>query len=97
MKNNFDEKSVRKIERIFKGVSNHNRIKILNFIAQENETTLWQISQWLGIELKNASQHTARMEKAGLISKEYVGHEVMHFLTPYGEEVFEFIKALVKK
>ena len=88
------EKISRRIERVFKGVANHNRAKILEFIAKENETSLWQISQGLDIELKNVSQHTARMEKAGLIEKQYAGRFMIHSLTPYGEKVYQFIKTL---
>lgn len=90
----MNEKIVRRMERVFKGVANHNRVRILEFIAIQNETTLWQISQGLEIELKNTSQHTARLEKAGLIKKQYVGRQVMHFLTPYGQKIYNFIKTL---
>lgn len=90
----MNQKFAKRIERVFKGVANHNRAKILEFIAKENNTTLWQISQNLEIEFKNASQHTARMEKAGLIKKQYVGRSVMHFLTPYGQKIYDFIKTL---
>lgn len=82
------------MERVFKGVANHNRIRILEFVGKANETSLWQISQGLNIELRNASQHTLRLEKAGLIEKQYVGRSVMHFLTPYGTKVLEFMKNL---
>ena len=90
----MQQKIAKRYERVFKGVANHNRVKILEFIAKENKTSLWQISQGLNIELKNASQHTARLEKAGLIEKQYVGQTVMHFLTPYGEKVYNFFKLL---
>lgn len=88
----MDEKIVRRIERIFKGVANHNRVRILDFIACENETSLWQISQGLDIEFRNVSQHTAKLEKAGLIEKQYIGRTVMHFLTPYGHQIYKFLK-----
>jgi len=88
----MDEKIVRRMERVFKGVANHNRVKILEYIAIQDKTTLWQISQGLDIELKNTSQHTARMEKAGLIEKQYIGREVFHTLTLYGQKLFDFIK-----
>lgn len=90
----MEQKIAKRMERVFKGVANHKRAKILEFIAKENNTTLWQISQGLNIELKNASQHTARMERAGLIEKQYAGRSVMHFLTPYGQKVYDFMKTL---
>lgn len=85
----------KRMERVFKGVANHNRARMLEFIAVQDETTLWQISQGLNINFKNASQHTSRLEKAGLIKKQYVGRQVMHFLTPYGQRVYEFMKILI--
>jgi len=90
----MQEKIAKRIERVFKGVANRKRAKILDFIGKEDNTTLWQISQGLDIELKNVSQHTARMEKAGLIEKYHVGQSVHHELTPYGEKVLEFIRNL---
>lgn len=88
----MNEKIIRRVERVFKGVANHNRVKILDYIANGNDVTLWQISQALNIELKNASQHTARLEKAGLIEKHYFGPSVIHTLTPYGESIYKYIK-----
>lgn len=88
----IQEKIVRRIERVFKGAANHNRVKILDFIATQNETTLWQISQGLRLKFRNVSQHTERLVKAGLIKKQYAGRQVLHFLTPYGQKVYEFMK-----
>ena len=89
------EKIVHRIERVFKGVANHNRIKILEYIVKaEDDVTLWQISQSLNIEMKNVSQHTARLEKGGLIEKRYIGRSVIHIVTPYGKKVYEFMKTL---
>jgi len=88
------KKIVKRLERIFKGVGQQKRVRIIDFIARENNTTLWQISQGLDIEFRNASHHTEILEKAGLIEKNYVGKSVMHFLTPYGEKVYEFMKTL---
>jgi len=93
---NMEEKIVKRIERVFKGVANHNRVRIINFIADENDTTLWQISEGLKINFRNASQHTQKLEKAGLIEKQYVGRQVMHFLTPYGKKIHEFMNILRK-
>ena len=83
---------VKRMERVFKGVANRNRVKILEYIAKENETTLWQISQGLDMNFKNVSQHSARLEKSGLIEKHYIGSSVIHSLTPYGEKIYNFIK-----
>lgn len=91
----MNHKIAKRIERVFKGVAHHKRARILEFIAKENNTTLWQISQGLDIEFRNASHHTEIMEKAGLIEKKYAGRSMMHFLTPYGQKVYDFFKQLV--
>jgi DNA-binding MarR family transcriptional regulator len=90
----MEKKIAKRMERVFKGVANHNRARILEFIVKENNTTVWQISQGLAIKFKNVSQHTARMEKSGLIEKQYVGRSVMHFPTPYGQKVYDFMRTL---
>ena len=92
----MEKKIVKRIERVFKGAGNHNRIKILQYIAEANDTTLWQISEGLNLDFRLASHHTEVLEKAGLIEKKYLGRQVMHFLTPYGEKIFEFMKTLTK-
>lgn len=90
----MEQKIAKRIERVFKGVSHSKRARILEYVAEENNTSLWEISQGLDIEFRNASHHTEIMEKAGLIEKKYVGKSVMHFLTPYGQRVYDFMKSL---
>lgn len=90
----MNEKIVKRCERIFKGVGNHNRIRILDFVSTANETSLWAISQQLNMDFRLASHHAAILEKAGLISKHYQGAKVYHEITPYGQKVLEFIETL---
>lgn len=90
----MEQKIAKRMERVFKGVANHKRARILEFIAKENNTALWQISQGLKIEFRNTSHHTEALVKAGLVKKQYVGRAMMHFLTPYGQKVYDFMKTL---
>ncbi len=90
----MEQKIVKRIERVFKGMAHQKRVRILEFIAKQNKTALWQISQGLDIELRNTSHHTDMLEKAGLIEKHQSGLSVYHELTPYGQRVVEFIKNL---
>lgn len=92
----MEQKIVKRAERVFKGVANKNRIRILDFIIRENITSVWVISQGLKLSFANASQHLQRLEKAGLIEKHQSGLTVYHDITPYGEKVLEFIKTLEK-
>ena len=90
----MDWKIVKRAERVFKGVANKNRLRILDFIACENTTSVWAISQGLKLEISNVSQHLQRLEKAGLVEKHQSGLTVYHDLTPYGQKILEFIKSL---
>lgn len=92
----MEKKIVKRIERVFKGAGNHNRIKILDFVARENNTTLWQISQGVNLDFRLTSHHAEVLNKAGLIEKHYLGRSVMHELTPYGEKIYDFMKTLMK-
>lgn len=88
----MNEKLVRRFERIFKGAGNHYRIKILLLLAEDTDYSLWAISQKLNADFRTVSGHTERLKHAGLIQKRHFGQKVYHELTPYGEEILEFIK-----
>ena len=81
------------MERYFKGVSNHHRIKILLLIAEREKVTLEQIVDALGANEKTIGEHTRRLRIAGLIDKDYRGRFVEHSLSPYGEIFVRFIKS----
>ena len=87
-------KLVKRYERVFKGVANKNRLRILDYISKNDETFVWVISQNLDIDFRNTSQHLARLEKAGLIEKHNVIRSVYHSLTPYGKKILEFMNDL---
>jgi|SRR3990167_3844013 len=88
------EKMIKRAERVFKGGANKNRLRILDYVKRENETSVWAISRRLDLDFRNTSQHLARLEKAGLLEKENVGRRVYHETTPYGENILEFIQKL---
>lgn len=85
-------KSPRKLERHFKGVSNHRRIQILLLVAQWPGIILDEIQDELNGNQKTFSEHTRRLVIAGLVEKSYRGRQVQHHLTPYGEIFVDFIK-----
>ena len=88
----MNEKLVRRFERIFKGAGNHYRIKILLLLTKDTDCSLWAISQKLNADFRTISGHTERLKQSGLIQKRHLGQKVYHELTPYGEEILEFIK-----
>ncbi len=89
-------KSPRKLERHFKGVSNHRRIQILLLIAKRPGVILDEILNELQGNQKTFSEHTRRLVAAGLVEKSYVGRMVQHHLTPYGRIFVDFIQTFSK-
>ncbi len=85
-------KSARKLERHFKGVSNHRRIQILLLIARRPGIILEDILTELEGNQKTFSEHTRRLVIAGLVEKSYAGRMVQHDLTPYGKIFVNFIR-----
>lgn len=86
-------KSPKKLERHFKGVSNHRRIQILMLVASRPGIILDEIQEELHGNQKTFSEHTRRLVIAGLVEKSYEGRMVRHNLTPYGEIFVDFIKS----
>lgn len=86
------KKGPKKLERHFKGVSNHRRIQILLLVADHSGITLNDIADAVKGNLKTISEHTRRLMLAGLVEKTYAGLSVQHKLTPYGRQFVSFIK-----
>lgn len=85
-------KSIRSLERIFKGVANHWRIEILLAIKKNPDMTLLAISQKLDCNLKTIAEHTRRLVIAGLVRKRRLDNMTLHHLPPYGEKVVKILQ-----
>ena len=85
-------KDSRKLERVFKGTANHWRIEILLMVQKNPEITLHDMADKLQANFKTVSEHTKKLVIAGLIRKKYLGREVTHKLSPYGEKICEILK-----
>ena len=85
-------KDSRKLERIFKGPANHWRIEILILVEKNPQITLHDMADKLQANFKTISEHTKKLVAAGLIRKKYLGREVTHILSPYGEKVCQILK-----
>jgi DNA-binding HxlR family transcriptional regulator len=85
-------KSIRSLERIFKGVANHWRIEILLAIKKNPDMTLLAISQKLDCNLKTIAEHTRRLVIAGLVRKRRLDNMTLHHLSPYGEKVVKILQ-----
>ncbi|MDO8561656.1 MAG: winged helix-turn-helix domain-containing protein [bacterium] len=85
------KKGPKKLERHFKGVSNHWRIQILLLVSEHSGITLNNIADAVKGNMKTISEHTRRLMLAGLVEKTYAGLSVEHKLTPYGRQFVAFI------
>lgn len=85
-------KGPKKLERHFKGVSNHRRIQILLLVEKRPAITLEDIVEEVKGNLKTISEHVRRLTLAGLVEKTYAGRSVQHKLTPYGRQFASFIQ-----
>ena len=90
----MNKKDLKRAERVLKGAANRSRIRIMEFIATESDTSLWQISESLKIDFRLASHHAIILEKAGLLTKENIGRAVMHLPTPYCLALLKLIDSL---
>ena len=87
-------KNAKQIERHFKGLANHWRVKILEYVATHPGTTLDELWKALRGNEKTVSEHTRKLVYAGLLDKTYKGRTVLHTLSPYGETFHAFMKTL---
>jgi len=86
-------KSGRQIEKYFKGAANHWRIEILILLDKSDGLTLEGITEKLNANFKTMSSHTKTLVSANLIQKKYIGHSVIHTLTPYGKKFIKFFNS----
>ncbi len=91
----MDLKQIRRLERVFKGVSNHWRIKILFSILDNPGITLEGVVEKLKSNYQTTAEHVRRLEAAGLITKKYQGQAVSHNLSPYGKKMVKVFKTFL--
>jgi predicted transcriptional regulator len=82
-------KTAKQLERYFKGVANHRRIKILLLLKDNDQLTLIEIADYLHGNIKTISEHVNKLVKAGLVNKKQAGVYVFHSLSPYGEVMID--------
>ncbi|MFH0846420.1 MAG: hypothetical protein V1851_03425 [Patescibacteria group bacterium] len=82
----------KRLERFFKGPSNHRRIDILFFVEKNEGADLFDIADGLNTDYKVIAQHTEKLVLAGLLNKQYRGRPVAHKLSPFGKKFVAFMK-----
>jgi len=86
-------KTSKQLERYFKGAANHRRIDIMFTVERNEGITVEEIADALGANFKTISQHTCSLVHAGLLNKKYLGRQVTHSLSPYGQAFIKFMKS----
>lgn len=86
-------KTVKQLERYFKGVSNHRRVEILLLVSRAPNISLKKIAESINCDIKNACQHAQKLVQAGLLNKKYIGRMVGHSISPYGKKFITFMKS----
>jgi DNA-binding MarR family transcriptional regulator len=84
-------KTPKQLERHLKGVANHRRIEILMLVNRRQGITVDQIAETLHCNFKTISAHTQKLVQSGLLEKKYLGHNVLHTLSPYGKKFNYFL------
>lgn len=89
------KKNIETLERVFKGVANHWRIKTLLLVAERPGITLDEIVAVLKGNYQTLSEHVKRVKGAGLITKQYRGRSVAHNLSPFGAKIVKILKTFL--
>ena len=89
-------KNSKQIEKHIKGIANHRRIDIILLIAKNPGLAVEDISKSLNCNFKTISGHTLRLVQSGLVDKNYTGHAISHYLSPYGKLFVKFIESFKK-
>lgn len=83
-----------RLEKHVKGFSNRNRINIMLILEKKGPLALVEIAHSLKLNLKTASDHTLRLQKAGMIVKKRRKNYIVHSLNPRGRQSLQFLKDL---
>ena len=74
--------SVKDWTKIFKGLGNDNRLKIIRFLYPTRVFTVTEIKEKLGISFKWTSQNLVDLERIGILESEGKGGYVLYRLHP---------------
>lgn len=88
------KKTYKQLERLVRGFSNHRRIEILELLKNSPELSVEEISEYLHINFKTASEHTRRLAIAGLVLKRNEGNCVRHKITSNAHTILKFLRTL---
>jgi len=79
---------------IAKGFAHRHRVSMLKLLSKTSGLSVGELADVLGISFRSASEHSARLVAAGLITKAQSAQQVEHALTRQGKQVLKFLKEL---
>jgi DNA-binding transcriptional ArsR family regulator len=84
----------KRLQTIVKGFANHRRIQIMELLSVYPEISVSEISTRLKVNFKTISEHARRLTLSGLVLKRYKGSNVLHALSPLGNNILKFLRIL---
>ncbi len=88
--------SVKDWTKIFKGLGNENRLKIIRYLYPTRVFTVTEIKEKLGISFKWTSQNLVDLERIGILESEGKGGHVLYRLCPnLPRKVFQIIETFL--
>jgi len=83
------------LELVGKAIANKRRIDILRYIDQHPGATVSDLSAMYGnlkiTDYRTISQHTRKLDRAGMLFKYQIANSVQHFISPRGLEALSFL------
>src|SRR3989344_2510264 len=83
-------KTVKQLERYFKGAANHRRLAILKLVAGRPGVTLEEIAEALDCNIKTISEHSRRLVQAGLPNKKIPRPACRTFRVALRDQIYTF-------
>lgn len=83
-----------KLAKVVQGFANRNRVAILLMLSRTSGLNVGSLGDVLGISFRSASEHSQRLEAAGLVVKKRNGQQIEHSLTRTGRRAVRFLSDL---
>lgn len=87
-------KDSEELAKIVRGFANGHRISIMSMLGKTSGLSVSSLADVLGVSFRTASEHSQRLEEAGLVAKKRRGQQVEHQLTPLGRRSLRYLKDL---
>lgn len=87
-------KDSEELAKIARGFANRHRISMLSLLSKTSGLSVSSLADVLGVSFRTASEHSQRLEEAGLVLKKRSGQQIEHQLTPAGRRTVRYLKDL---